>query len=116
MNQLQRYSSAVTNEVQEIYSQSKWFGSYSDNDDFKALLEAQAFLHLELAGVKQQHARLDVELEQVDAATRDVQRKNVTAATLPAKRGASTKPTTAVPPAAKRSKKTNAATVAVAKK
>ena len=45
---------------------------YSDEDDFQALLEAQKFLQKELQQVKARMKMTNEEMEQVDAALRDV--------------------------------------------
>jgi hypothetical protein len=45
---------------------------YSDEDDFQALLEAQKFLRKELQQVKARMKMTNEEMEQVDAALRDV--------------------------------------------
>ena len=56
--------------------------TYSDNDDFQKLVEAQRFLDKELSSVKERMALVTQETEQVEGALREVQeaKKAATAA------------------------------------
>lgn len=119
--QLQRLATAPS----ITYSQQDHFTTFSDGDDFQALLEAQKFLQIELATVKERARIVEVELQQADQEQRSAQErsKTTTAATaVPAVTTvlASTKNigaavTTNATAAAARKSKANTAAAAAAK-
>ena len=89
------------------YSQREHFTVYSDQDICTALLEAQKFLHQELATVKNRFRTIDVEIQQVDTALREQARKAPTqrAASARATAAPSAKATTSTATTAPPSKK-----------
>jgi hypothetical protein len=75
--QLQRLATAPSITT---YSQQDFFTTFSDGDDFQALLEAQKFLQNELATVKERARMVEVELQQADQEHRAAQERSKAAA------------------------------------
>jgi hypothetical protein len=67
--QLQRLTTAPS----VTYSQQDHFTTFSDGDDFQALLEAQKFLQYELTTVKERARMVELELQQADQEQRAAQ-------------------------------------------
>lgn len=65
------------------------FLTYSDNDDFQKLVEAQRFLEKELSSVKERMKLVTEEVEQVDGALREVQEQKKAATAQARKQKAS---------------------------
>jgi hypothetical protein len=72
--------------IEAEYSQHEHFGQFSDNDDVKALLEAQKFLQQQLAVAKERLNNVTDDMEKVDQELASIlQEQQTVPSTIPSK-------------------------------